>query len=148
LRTLVLTLAVLAAAAPSAHATKVDPAKEAEIRKLMTVTGVGDLAKQLLAQIEAQFKGAFPNVPTRFWSEFEKEVKVDDFIQMAIPIYDRYLSIDEVRAVTQFYETPVGRKLVSVMPLISRDSLAAGEKWGKDLSERISKRLQAEGMAK
>ncbi len=54
--------------------------------------------------------------------------------EKVIPIYDRHLSHEEIRGLIQFYETPLGRRLVKVLPQIMQESMAAGEEWG---TERI-----------
>lgn len=66
------------------------------------------------------------------------------------PIYHKYLSLEELKAVVAFYKTPAGRKLLSVTPEITQEAMIAGQKFGKSLGpvimERVKDRLKKEGV--
>ncbi|MGK5025310.1 DUF2059 domain-containing protein [Janthinobacterium sp. RB2R34] len=44
------------------------------------------------------------------------------------PLYARYYTLDEVRGLTAFYASPLGRKMISVMPQLSVDSIAISQR--------------------
>ena len=132
-------------AAPSAEAKPT--AKQKDIRRLLVLSGSGKIGVQVYQQVMRQFRSmpAFRKVPAKLWDELEKEASPDDLINLIVPVYDRHLTHGEVKAIMRFYQTPAGKKLVSVMPVITQESMVAGRQWGRQLSQRILRRLQKEG---
>lgn len=119
--------------------------KEQDIRRLLTLTGSGQLGVQVIQQMFASFKRSMPEVPEKFWDEFMKEVDADEMIELVVPIYDKYLTHDEIKIIITFYETPVGKKMIALLPQIMQESMAAGQQWGKEIGERVIKKLKADG---
>ena len=89
-----------------------------------------------------------PQVPEKFWSDFMKEVHTDELIDLIVLVYDRNLTEGDVKELIRFYETPTGKKFVSVLPEITQESMSVGEKWGRDLAMRVMTKLQAQQYAK
>jgi hypothetical protein len=130
----------LAGAAP-ARATP----KQQDIRKLLVLTGSAQLGMQVMSQLMQQFKASRPGVPEKFWEDFMKKVRVDDLIDLIVPIYDKHLQHAEVKDLIKFYETPTGRKLVRVLPLITQESMVAGQRWGMKLGKDVASALKHKG---
>jgi|SRR5688572_17999836 len=139
-----LALTLLSATTARAQVARPTGPKADDIRKLLVMTGSAQLGAQVMAQLMQSMKKAMPNVPERFWADFQKEVRTDELIDLIVPVYDRHLSHDDVKALIKFYETPSGKKFVSVLPQITQESMAAGENWGRGLAERVISRLKAE----
>jgi hypothetical protein len=97
-----------------------------------------------MTQMIGSMKKAMPNVPEKFWGDFMKEVHTDELINLIVPIYDRNLTHDDVKQLIKFYESPTGKKFVAVLPKISQESMVVGEKWGRDLAQRVIHKLQAQ----
>lgn len=87
-------------------------------------------------------KKAMPQVPEKFWADFMKDVRTEELIDLIVPIYDRNLTQDDVKDLIRFYESPTGKKFVSVLPKITQESMVVGEKWGREMAERVIKKLQ------
>ncbi len=119
--------------------------KREDIEKLLRVTGSAQMGIQVMNQMIESMKTAMPQVPAEFWSEFQKEVDPDELTQLVVPVYDRYLTHDDVKQLIAFYETPAGKKLVSVQPSIVKDSMRAGETWGQQVARRVLSRLEEKG---
>jgi hypothetical protein len=118
-------------------------AKLKDIRRLLHLSGSDKLGDQVVDQMLGQFKAmAGPDVPASVWGSVRKEIKVQELIALIVPIYDRHLSHDEIKAIIAFYESPAGKKFVSVLPAITQESMSAGQTWGKQLAERIAARLK------
>lgn len=122
-----------------------ESAKLKDIRKLMEVSGSGQIGMQVARQMIDSFRTSMPNVPAAFWDDFLKQARGEDLIDLVVPVYDRHLSHEDVKQLLVFYESPTGRKFVSVMPAITRDSMAAGQKWGEQLGQSVMRRLQEKG---
>ena len=135
----------LCAASPSLAEppAKMSP-KLADIHRLMEITGAAALGAQVMQQLIPTFRQSMPNVPQKFWDDFSKEADPNELVNRVALIYDKYLSHEEVKQIIKFYETPVGKKLVSVLPQVTQESMVVGQNWGRELGERVVKRLQAE----
>jgi uncharacterized protein len=147
MRTALAAIGVLVVLGGAVHAQQ-PTQKEKDIRKLLKITGSGELGQQVMAQMMTNFKKAMPQVPEKFWSDFMKEVKTDELIELIVPVYDRNLSEGDIKELIRFYESPTGKKFVSVLPKITQESMAVGEKWGRDLGQRVMNKLQAQQNAK
>ena len=121
------------------------PGMEEDIRKLMEVTGAGNLGVQMMNQMLEPMKQATPNVPTEFWTRFMTKVDPGEMIDMVVPIYAKYFTHDEIKQLLAFYRTPLGEKLIATLPAIMQESMAAGQKWGQLLGQQVRKELDAEG---
>lgn len=51
---------------------------------------------------------------------------VDDTIDKMYPIYAKYYTVADIRAITAFYKSPVGAKTLTTMPQAINESLQAG----------------------
>ncbi len=142
MRTVLAAIGVLAVLGGAVHAQETQ--KQKDIRKLLKITGSGELGQQVMGQMMTNFKKSMPQVPEKFWADFMKEVHTDELVDLIVPVYDRNLTHDDVKELIRFYETPTGKKFVSVLPKITQESMTVGEKWGRDLGMRVMVKLQAQ----
>ena len=132
--------------APEAPQPKIDPEKEADIRQLMDVAGTKALMTQTMGTIEASIKpmlsSAFPPGEYReklidlFIAKFKSKGNLQQLLDLIVPIYDKYLSDKEIKDLTRFYQTPLGRKTIEIMPKLLAESQQAGQKWGEALGRQ------------
>jgi len=127
----------------------VPPEKAKAIRHLLEVTGSAKLGQQLMDQLFATRRAITRQVPGSVWDELEKEFRAEfssgKVIEMVIPIYNRYFTEEEINALIAFYETPVGKKTISVMPQILSESMQVGMQWGAEILKRLEQRLKEKG---
>ncbi len=134
-----------AAAAPQASG---DPAKIADIRKLISLTGGDKVGEQMIDQMIKSFSAYNPNIPADFWTDFKKNIDVNKINEMNIPVYDKYLSADEIKETIKFYESPVGKKLIEALPKILEETYTAGEQWGYEVGTKLQNMLMEKGYLK
>jgi hypothetical protein len=123
-------------------------AKRLEIRKLIELTGAANVSADALRQIIAPLRAGFPQVPDEFWDSFVKEVRSDELIDLVVPIYDKYYSLEEIRDLTRFYQSPVGQKTIKVLPKLSAEAIDAGQEWGRIVADRAMRKLKDKGYDK
>lgn len=122
------------------------PTKEESIRKLLILTDAKGIFKRSVEmQISAMRTINSSQIPSKFWDEVLKAVDPDKFMNLLVPIYDKHFSNDELSALITFYETPLGKKLLSELPQIITESAAAGDKYGQEIANQVIKRMQTEG---
>lgn len=87
------------------------------------------------------------DLPAAFWDGLRSELllSVDDMVGMLTPVYERHLSIQDLQAVTAFYQSPAGIKFAEASPAVMQESMAVGAEWGGRIGERIMRRIQEEG---
>lgn len=73
-----------------------------------------------------------------------KEVRTEELVDLIVPVYDRNLSQDDFKELIRFYESQAGKKFVAGLPKITQESMVVGEKWGRQLAERVMKKLQTQ----
>lgn len=124
----------------------IDPAKEADIQRLLEVTGAKALAIQRMASMENNLRpmlvNSFPPGEYRdkliqlFFDKFHSKVDQETLVGLVIPVYDKYLSDEEVKGMIQFYSTPLGKKMIEVLPKLMAESEEAGQQWGAQIGRQ------------
>ena len=134
---------VLAMAQPPAED---KAAKTQDILKLMELTGAGNVGVQSFEQLLEMLKGKHPAVPAAFWDEFKLEVKPDELVTLIISVYDQNLTHEDITEAIKFYESPAGRRLTGALPVISQQSVQAGQAWSEQISNRAATKLREQGL--
>ena len=134
-----------AKAAPAApkSASNIDPAKEAAIRRLFEVGGTKESVKQLMGgmtdTMRPMLEQSLPPGEYRaqlidlFFQRFMSKFSTDQLLELAVPIYDKHFSTEEIDGLTKFYQTPLGKKAISVLPQIVLETQAAGRQLGEQI---------------
>lgn len=132
-------LSASAAATQAPAARKVDPATAAAARRLLTVTGAVKLALNGMETMINQQRGLNPQVPGAFWDAFIAHARRDttQLLDLLVPIYATHLTQDEIEQLIRFYESPIGKRLTAVQPLITQESMAAGQTWGEAMGRIV-----------
>lgn len=118
--------------------------KQQDIKKLLVLTGSDKIAIQIIDQMIGTFKITMSQVPDEYWKRVKKKFDAGTLVELVIPIYEKHLTHDDIKGLIKFYQSPVGKKLVSVTPDITRESYTVGEKWGRQIAEEIMTELKEE----
>lgn len=120
--------------------------KEREIRKLLEITGTA--MPEMMDQMMAQLRKALPNVPAEFWDEFRKEINIDELITLMTPVYDRHMSLEDIKAANAFFATPAGKHFAEKMSVLYAEGYEVGRKWGEGKGRLVAERLKEKGLDK
>jgi hypothetical protein len=121
------------------------------LTKLIHVSGSEAAYKGALNQMISMFKQQQSNVPKAFWDEFTAEVNKDainQLVNLILPIYQKHLTEADLLGVIAFYETPAGKKFAEKTPLITQESMVAGQEWGKQVGQKVVDKLKEKGYLK
>ena len=144
------------ASAAKASRAKIDlrQAKDADIRQLLELTHAGALATQTMDSMEGNIKplmtNSFPPGEYRdklidlFFVKFHSKFDQQAILDLAVPVYDKYYSDDEVKGLIRLYETPLGQKMLATMPKLMAELQAAGQKQGEELGRQSMMEVLAE----
>ena len=146
--------AAIAQATSTKPAATIGSAKEAAIRKLFEVSGIKESMKSTMAAAmdnirptlartlpPGEYQGKLIDL---FIERFQQKVKVDDIVELIIPIYDKYLSMEDVDALTKFYQTPAGKKALTTMTQVMVECANVSEKYGEDAGRQAMIEVIAE----
>jgi uncharacterized protein len=141
-----------ATAADTAPATApADPVKAADIQRLIEVTGMRSLMEQTMDSMEANIRPSLErSLPPGeyraklidlFFQKFHTKLTIQEFLDMAAAAYDKYLSDDDIKGLTEFYQTPLGQKTLTVLPKLMGELQAEGaqkgERAGRDAMNEV-----------
>jgi uncharacterized protein len=82
-----------------------------------------------LQKLDALFDGAMA------------ELTVDELFDASVPVYQNNLTIAEVQAMTDFYNTPTGQQILKKMPKIIAESMQAGGAVAEAKMAKIMQRM-------
>jgi uncharacterized protein len=138
----------------SKSATKLDPGKEAAIRKLFEIQGTRKAMEQVIAGMSTNMKPTLSKMlpPGEyqdkliglFFEKFQSKLKVDDLLDLTIPIYDKYFAKEDIDGLGQFYQTPLGKKVISVLPEVLIESQTAAMNMGEQMGRQAMLEVLAE----
>jgi len=115
---------------------------------LMQSTGSGEMGMQMMNQMLPALKQMIPSAPESFWTDVMSEVDANDIEDMVIPVYQKYLTEEDIQAVNSFYQTEAGQKLIRVQPTIMQESMAIGQQWGQNLAKQVLLKYQKQSSSK
>lgn len=137
--------------APPPANEKVDPAKAAAIRRLMDLTQTSKLGDNVASYFAGRVRTVMSqNLPadrlSRFMDAFSKrfseKVPSDAITNAVIPIYSHYFTMEDIQGLITFYESPLGQRVVKLLPEVERDtqntSLDMGNKAALEVLQSMS----------
>jgi hypothetical protein len=119
--------------------------KEQKIRELMEVTGATNLGSQIAKNLGSMISESYPKVDKAVLAKLMQKIKPEEFIELCVPIYAKYFTLEDIEQLLAFYKTPVGEKIISCLPQIMQESMAAGRQWGEESANKLVKELKAKG---
>ena len=125
-----------------------DPEKAQLVRQILDVTHAAD---QMITAIEASLpaqRAARPALPTIFWDRFIAQARQrrTELIDAIVPVWSGAFTLDELRGLLQFYQGPLGQRLLEVQPGLLREAAQAGQRWGNQIGNDVGRQLAAEGV--
>jgi len=129
----------------AAPAPKIDPGKEADIRQLLDVAGTKALMSEVMGNMDKNLRPILTNslppgdyrgkLIDLFLDKFmaRANAEIPKLLDAAVPIYDKYLSDEDIKGLIQYYQTPLGKKALSVLPHIAIDMQNEGQKLGQQI---------------
>ena len=94
-----------------------DAAYREALSKMLEASGAMTTVKSMVPQMIGMMKHTYSNVPDEFWKNFEEQLSEKantQFLDIYVSIYHRYLTISDLKKITAFYESPVGKKLAVI----------------------------------
>lgn len=127
-----------------------DSAKLRLARELIHASGADSaVARGVQTMLAAQSaSGTNQNLPAGFWNAFVARVHQDMplLIDSLVPVYANHFSADELTQLKAFYESPIGRRLVTELGPIQQESAQLGMRWGIRMGSEVQMQLMSQQM--
>lgn len=118
------------------------------LQEMMDISGATKSYKVVIVQTFKMLKEQKSQVPDEVWTQFEKsflDASQEELLEMLVPIYQKHISLPDLKAIIAFYQSPAGKRYSEKTPLIMQESMQAGQKWGIRLAEQFDKKLKEKG---
>ena len=123
---------------------EIDKDKRQEIETMLRLTGMERMVDQMMSQMIQSMSANMKGVPPEFWPRFAKKINSAELIEKIIPLYDKYYTLEDLRAVNVFYASPAGQRVLQTLPQIMQESMKIGQAWGREIGERAAAEVIAE----
>ena len=117
----------------------------ATLKKFFEISGCNSTSTIAIEQMVEIFKPQYPNIDAKEWERIGKDFmqkSMDKFIEMSIPIYQKYLSKSDLEEMIKFYQSPIGQKIVQSNAIIAKESIPIAQKWGMELSKKLIEEIE------
>ncbi len=142
-----------AQAAPTA-AQGIDPAKEADIRRLFEVMNLKQMQDQVIATMMTamgrELRASMPEdeksqeLMNLLMVKLRQKFKQADFLSPLVPVYEKYYTDDDIKGLIAFYGTPLGQRFLQAAPQVTTESMAAGMQVGRQIGEESVREVMQE----
>lgn len=126
--------------APSADDGLAGLTNEQLARKLMEVTGAGNIGKQAADGMIASFRQT-SNLPPGFLDRLKDNIRADELVEMIVPVYLKHYDRETTLAAIRFYQSKHGRVIVTALPAVTAESMELGRVWGAKLARKTLRDL-------
>ncbi len=144
----VLAIALLFYVSLTSFAQQADDEYKSTLNHMFKVSGTEQAYQAAIQQMFSMYKQQYTNVDASVWEEFEKEfskTSIDDLTEMLVPVYQKYMTVDDLKGLIEFYETPLGKKYASNSPMIMQESMQIGQQWGMKLGQEFAEKMKEKG---
>lgn len=127
---------------------KVRPDYKNALTSLLEKSGGAAMFTMAIDQLLGMSKQQKPNVPKKVWSEIKTDLSsssTGELVELFAPIYQKYLNLSDLKGIIAFYNTPIGKKFASTTPLITKESMSAGQQWAMKLQGKIQSKIKEKG---
>lgn len=132
-------VALFAVASPVSAQSQDDEYREA-LKKIMQASGSTAATDSILPQILSMTKKMLPNVDSSFWNEFVNKWKTkieEKVMEVYVPVYQQHLTMNDLKEIIAFYESPIGKKLRKTIPAITKETFPLMQQLGRDMGMEI-----------
>lgn len=123
---------------------------EAAMTKMLEVSNTMEAMKQIAPQITAMVQQQAPSAPQEFWDELEKNMQnmYARIIKAMIPVYQKYLTLEDVQGIIRFYESPVGKKLAASNTKIAVETMPIAQQIAMETMQEFMQSAKEKGYIK
>jgi len=126
---LLITLIVISLAANGIAHADISPEKRAEIERMIKLTDMEKIWGQILPQSINSMRSRYPKLPNEYFTEIAEKMNAKDLIGRLIPIYDKYYTLEDLKAINAFYSSPAGQKVIVAKSQFDAEAAKICQQW-------------------
>lgn len=110
------------------------------LKKMLELSGANSASDAMLEQLQSFFKRSDSQTGDSIFADLQKTWKdkiEGEMIDIYAPIYQRHLTLTDLKDVIAFYESPVGKKLGNAAPAIIKEAFPKMQQLGMELASSI-----------
>lgn len=107
--------------------------KRAKVVELLRVTRATEQADAMLKQMTEM-------LPPEVRGGLRESIDVPTMVRKVIPVYEKYLTEEDIEAMIAFYRSPAGQRILAAQPDIMRDSMIVMKVY---IQEQLAKELRS-----
>ncbi len=138
-------LSMSARAQESTVVPKEKRASSAEVRRLLKATNATTVGKQVVDQFVDMMAKTSPEVPDSVWKQMRASIEWSEITDSLIPIYQHHLTRKDIKSLTKFYESKLGKRFMAAQPSLIRESIDISRLIAVEFGKRITQELVDKG---
>lgn len=125
-----------------------DPGRTALAHEIVVLTDAAQLAVHAMEVALPAQRAANPRIPPIFWDEFltAAHAKLPELVDSMTVVYARLFTIEELRGIRDFYQSPLGRRLIESLPALTTSMFEIGQRWGARIGADVGADLAKRGI--
>lgn len=115
------------------------------LNQLLEVTGSTASTDLVMVKMIEAIKMEYPEVKEEDWKNLEIVVnksRLEYREKKLVPLYQKYLTTEDLEELINFYHSPVGQKYAKAAPQLSIEANRAGMEWGQQLGKTLEKEIR------
>jgi len=122
-----------------------DTIKANEIKLLLKVSGTTDFAYVIIDDVMSNYKKMISGVPDDYWTKLKQQIDISSFTSKIVAVYDKRFSLEEIRVLVTFFQSPVGTKWAISLKDMNDEVMIQADIFGKFVYESLNKQLEKDG---
>ena len=141
-----------------------DRSKEQLIRTLVNLTDTPEVqalfSQELIDRVSSAISLFGPTLNPQTMNVIQQQTRAvvsehiadgDALYSVLAPVYEKHFNLIELTQLVQFYQSPLGQKLVNTSPELMSETMDLGSQWGlslvPEIVQRVRTRLNEQGAA-
>lgn len=115
------------------------------LKKIMTLSGSSASSEAIMSQLMSSMKNGPFQQDEAYWKDFASKWtrKIEDKVmEVYAPIYQQHMTLDELKKVVAFYESPAGRKLGETATAVATESMPMIQQLSMEMVQEMMPKLQ------
>lgn len=122
-------------------------------RTFVEASGAAAQFDQVMPLMADQMSKAFRSLAPNRASEIDETMaevvkrfisRKAELIEEIAAIYADKLTVDDLKEITKFYQSGAGRRMVEILPEVTRRAAAVGQNWGQRIGAEIASEMRRE----
>lgn len=139
----------------SGYSANIDQSKEQLIRTLVNLTDTPEMkalfSQELIDRVSSAVSMFGPTLNPRTMNVIQQQTRAvvsehiadgDALYSVLAPVYEKHFNLIELNQLVQFYQSPLGQKLVNTSPELLSETMDLGSQWGLSLVPEIVQRVR------